>query len=276
MNAETFTIALISEIFYGGDAEGELHRRLAEARSRGAQLAVLPELPLNPWSPATRIARDEDAEPPGGSRAQVLAEAAKAVGIGLVGGAIVRDPATRRRLSTALVYDSHGRLLATFAKLHIPCEPGFWESSHYDAGADFARPIHGFTMPIGVQICSDANRPEGTHLLAALGAEAILVPRATEQRTYERWKTVFRANAITSAAYVLSVNRPRAEQDVLIGGPSIAVAPDGQILLETTDTVGVVTLDRAAIRRARVEYPGYLPVRMDLYAAGWASATAPR
>jgi hypothetical protein len=66
------------------------------------------------------------------------------------------------------------------------------------------------------------------------------------------------------------VNRPDAEDGVLIGGPSIAVGPDGGILLETTDPVAVVRMSRGVIAKARVDYPGYLPIRADLYAEAWA------
>ena len=55
-----------------------------------------------------------------------------------------------------------------------------------------------------------------------------------------------------------------------IGGPSIAVDPAGNVLLETTDTIGLVTLEREVVRRARADYPGHLPVRARLYADGWA------
>jgi len=267
----TLTIALISDVFFDDRPAERLRARLAEAESAGAALAVLPELPLNPWSPATKSARDDDAEPPDGPRSKMQSEAARSVGIGLVGGAIVRDPATGWRHNTALVFDSSGRLAATYQKAHIPEEPGFWETSHYAAGEFPPQVVQGFGLRFGVQICSDINRPEGSHLLGAMGAEVIVAPRATEQRTYPRWRIVFQANALTSCAFVASVNRPRPEQNVLIGGPSIAVAPDGQVLLETTDPVGVVALDRARIVRARMDYPGYLPVRADLYARAWAS-----
>ena len=108
-----------------------------------------------------------------------------------------------------------------------------------------------------------------THLLGAEGAMAAIIPRASEERTYQRWKLVFRANALTSCLYVLSVNRPAPEEGVLIGGPSIAVDPGGNVMLETTDTIGLVTVDAAVVRKARADYPGYLPVRAALYADAW-------
>jgi predicted amidohydrolase len=272
-SSPTLTVALISDVFYQDDAEQRLQARLDQAKSQGADIAVLPELPLNPWSPATKTPRDDDAESPGGPRATMQANAARAVGIGLVGGAIVRDPVSNVRYNTALIYDAAGAQMASYCKLHIPEEPGFWESSHYEPGLTPPVPIAGFSLPIGVQICSDINRPEGSHLLGAAGAMAILAPRATELATYDRWRVVFQANALTSCAFVLSVNRPEPEQDVLIGGPSIAVAPNGRVMLETTDAVGVVTLDSAKITQARLDYPGYLAMRSDLYAQTWSTIT---
>ena len=262
------TVALISEVFWEPDGAVRLKERLGEAAERGADMAVLPEIPLNPWSPSTKDAREEDAEPMDGPRTRAQAEAAAEAGIGLVGG-IIHRAENGRRTSRALVIDAGGSVVATYEKLHLPEEPGFWETSHYDAGTAAPKRIDAFGLPIGVQICSDSNRPEGAHLLGAQGAMAILNPRATEEKTYQRWKTVFLANALTSCVYILSVNRPHPEDGVLIGGPSVAFAPNGELLLETTDRMGLVTLDAKAVTDARRAYPGYLPVHARLYADAW-------
>jgi len=263
------TVALISEVFYEADGPARLIDRVAEAAGRGADLAVLPEISLNPWRPATKSVVEEDAEPEGGPRTQAMAEAARRARIGLIGGIIHRDSSTGRRTSRALAFDAVGQIVARYEKLHLPEEPGFWETSHYEPGSEPPRRVDVFGVPIGIQVCSDNNRPEGVHLLGAGGAIAAIIPRASEERTYQRWKLVFRANALTSCLYVLSVNRPAPEQGVLIGGPSIAVDPGGNVVLETTDTIGLVTLDAAVARKARAGYPGYLPVRAALYADAW-------
>ncbi|MDQ2854563.1 MAG: carbon-nitrogen hydrolase family protein [Chloroflexota bacterium] len=263
------TVALVSEVFWEPDGIGRLGETLDQCVQRGADLAVLPELPLNPWRPATKEPRDEDAEPMDGPRASALAAAAREAGIGLVGGIIHLDSATSRRTSRVLVFAATGELVATYEKLHLPEEPGFWETSHYEPGSLAPQRIDAFGIPIGVQICSDANRPEGSHLLGAQGVQAILIPRATEEKTYQRWKIVFRANALTSCSYVLSVTRPDPESGVLIGGPSVAVDPNGSVLLETTDRIGIVTLESSVVSAARTAYPGYLATRARLYADAW-------
>jgi N-carbamoylputrescine amidase len=262
------TVALVSEVFWEADGAQRLKQRLAEVAERGADLAVLPEIPLNAWRPSTKEARPDDAEPMDGPRATAQREAAAEAGIGLIGGIIHRDEAGRRT-SRALVIDAGGEVRATYEKLHLPEEPGFWETSHYEPGTEAPKRIDAFGLPIGLQLCSDNNRPEGVHLLGAQGAMAMINPRATEEKTYQRWKTVFRANALTSCLYVLSVNRPYPEDGVLIGGPSVAFDPNGELLLETTDSVALVTLDAKVVTDARRAYPGYLPVRARLYADAW-------
>src|SRR5689334_9288936 len=121
----SLTVALVSDVFVQPDDEPRLLATLVEARSRGADLAVLPEIPLNRWSPATETAKEEDAEPPGGPRHDRLGRAARTAAIALVGGAIVRDPKSGRRHNTALVFDTAGMLVGSYRKVHLPEEPGF-------------------------------------------------------------------------------------------------------------------------------------------------------
>lgn len=284
MSDTTLRVALVTAVFHdapagdgggghppGADASGgdRLRDLLQGAAAAGADLAVLPELPLDRWSPATREPDPDDAEEPGGPRQSLMSEAAAGAGIALVGGAIVRDPATGRRHNTALVYARDGRVLARYRKLHLPSEEGFWESDHYEPGSEPPGVVDLTGVRLGLQICSDVNRPSGLQLLAARGAEVVCVPRATPAETWARWRLVLRAGAVTSAAWVVSVNRPGPEGGVPIGGPSVVIAPDGTVAAESTDPVAVVTLDRDAARRARADYPGYLPLRAGVYAEGW-------
>lgn len=264
-------VALIHEVFHGDGGPARLRQRLDSAKQAGAELALLPELPLQPWIPATRQRRDRDAEEPAGPIHHALSAAAAQAGIGIFGGAIVREPGSGRRFNRALLFDAAGHRVAAYDKCHIPLEEGFWEGDHYEPGDEPPARIDAFGMPLGIQICSDIQRPFGAQFLAALGVEAILCPRATPPASYERWRRVIRVNAITAACYVLSINRPEPESGVPIGGPSLAVGPDGALLAEPTDPLTVVTLERARVAEAREDYPGYLDLRANLYARAWSS-----
>jgi predicted amidohydrolase len=270
MSGHGLNVALVREVFLGPGAAVRLEESLGQARAAGAELALLPELPLNAWCGAERQARDEDAEPDGGARHQIMAAAARGAGIGLVGGAIVRA-ADGRRFNTALVFDAGGQLVSWYRKVHLPEEEGFWETSHYQPGPAPPEVVTAFGLPIGIEICSDVNRPELAHALAGAGACAVLAPRATEGGTFDRWRLVLRATALTSASWVLSVPRPAPEQGVPLGGPSIAIAPDGEVVVESTERLVTVAIEQAAVEQARRRYPGYLAVRSDLYARAWAA-----
>jgi len=275
MSAGALKVAIVHEVFHGPEGTDRLRRRLREAREAGATLALLPELPLHPWVPASREARDRDAEAPEGALHQSMAEAAREAGIGVHGGAIVRDPAAGKRFNRALLFDRQGELVGTYDKMHVPCEDGFWEADHYEPGEMLPRPIDTFGMPLGMQICSDVQRPALSNALGAMGAELILAPRATPTTSYERWSTILRAIAISSVSYVISVNRPAPEGGAPIGGASVAIAPDGTVLTETTEPLTTVALDRSVVEEARRDYPGYLDVRADLYARAWSEVNRP-
>jgi len=264
---ESLKVALISDIFIGEKAQRHLVARLQEAKRLGAELAILPEIACNPWSPATKQPRDEDAEPIGGPRCSMQSSAAKEVGIGLVGAAILNDTGTR--YNTCLLFDDMGDVIGTYQKHHLPEEEGFWETSHYAPGIE-GFPIFDFRgWKIGIQICSDMNRPQGSHLLAAQGVDIIVGPRSTEQATYERWRPVWIANALTCGCYICSVNRPTPEQGVGIGGASIAISPHGEVIAERCEAITLFTASQSTIKQARIAYPGYLPYRSDMYAQGW-------
>jgi len=274
MSTSTLRVALVTELFCD-DPDGErLSGRLAEAGAAGAELAVLPELPMDPWVPATRTVDPADAEEPRGRRHRALARAARGTGVAVLGGAIVRDPGTGARHNTALLFAADGGLLASYRKIHLPYEEDFWEAAHYQPGTSPPEVVDGFALPIGIQICSDANRTSGCQLLAAQGAGVIFVPRATPAASWPRWRLVLRADAVTAACWVVTVNRPATGAGSPVGGPSAVIAPDGALARETTDAMTVVELDGAAVAAARADYPGYLDYHPEVVRDGWANVVA--
>lgn len=270
MTKAPLTLALIQDVFPNPADHPRLHEHLAEAKAAGADLAILPELPLDPWYPAERTSKPEHAEGKEGPRHRALAEAARQEGIGVLGGVLFQEE-EGRRFNRALLFDASGALLGHYDKAHLPAEEGFWEGDHYEASSIPPRPIEFGRWPLGLQICSDANRPIGAYLLAAAGAACVINPRATEAATFHRWRKVLQANALVSGLYVVSVNRSRSELGVNFGGPAVVYAPDGEVVTESEETVTLVDLDPAQIEKARQGYPGYLKWNRKLYTDGWAS-----
>ena len=265
IGSDSLTLALVSEVF---STEDELVSCLKAARNQGADLAVLPELPLNEWSPATKKARVEDAESPGGWREIVQCNAARRAEIGVLGG-VIQVMSDGRRINLALLISAQGDIIDSSAKHVLPDEEGFWECDHYEPVEDPPEVIEFMGAKVGVQICSDANRPTAAQLLAAQGAHVILAPRATSISSWKRWRLAYRAMALTASTWVVSVCRPRPEFGVEMGGPSLVVDPMGEVVLETTERIATVVLDRRAVEDARQSYPGYLAWPAKTYVTGW-------
>ncbi len=61
--------------------------------------------------------------------------------------------------------------------------------------------------------------------------------------------------------------RRAARRSIIRGGPP------GDVLVESTEPIALVTIDRNIIEQARQRYPGYLTTRAELYAEGWKSVT---
>ncbi len=262
---QSITVALISEVFRSEDT---LCASLHTARKQGADLAILPELPLNSWSPATKIQSPDDAEPPGGAREMILRNAAHKTSTAVLGG-VIRQLSDGRRISLALLIDTQGQIVGASPKHVLPDEEGFWECDHYEPSHDPPEIIEFYGCKLGIQICSDANRPSAAQLLAAQGVQVILAPRATSPSTWERWCLAYQSMALTASAWVVSVNRPQMEYGVEIGGPSLVVNPMGDVVLETTERISTHSLDLQEVTDARKTYPGYLAWPAETYITGW-------
>ena len=261
----SLSVALVREVF---NTENALISCLQVARNQGAELAVLPELPLNVWSPATKTAKVEDAERPGGYREAMQCNAARRASIAVLGG-VIRVAKDGRRTNLALLISEQGDIIGSSAKHVLPDEEGFWECDHYEASTDPPHVLDYRDMKLGVQICSDANRPTAAQLLAAQGVQIILAPRATSPSSWNRWRLAYQSMALTASSWVVSVCRPRSEFGVSIGGPSLIVNPMGEVTLETTERIITRELDLRAVADARQAYPGYLAWPTKMYIAGW-------
>lgn len=265
MEGQSISVALISEVFCSEDA---LVESLMKASEEGAELAVLPELPFNAWSPATKIVNPKDAEPAGGPREMTLRNAAKKMGIAVLGG-LIRELPDGHRINLALLVDANGEIIGASEKHVLPDEDGFWECDHYQPSQHPPEIIEFQRAKLGIQICSDANRPTAAQLLGAQGVQVILAPRATSPASWARWRLAYRAMALTTSAWVLSVCRPQSEFGIEIGGPSLIVNPMGDVVLETTECLSTYEIDLQEVSDARKAYPGYLDWPAETYVNGW-------
>jgi deaminated glutathione amidase len=240
-------------------------RHLLEcAAAQGAELAVLPEyFCLIGQHDADKL---RIAEPEGqGPMQQVLADAARALGLWVVAGTLpIRTPLAQRVSNATLVFDPQGRQVARYNKMHLFAFDNGHES--YDEARVLVpgeAPVH-FELPsrdghrwrIGLSVCYDLRFPE---LYRALAADLYLVPSAFTHTTGQaHWEVLLRARAIENLAYVAASAQggvhPNGRRT---WGQSLVVHPWGQVLAQQAEGEAVVLADcdAAELARCRAQLP---------------------
>jgi predicted amidohydrolase len=230
-------------------------RLVARAKSRGAEVVLLPEnfAYFGPEAEKRRLAEPLD----GGSVTGALRDMARENALCVIGGGFPERTADALRPhNTLLVVGPDGADIAVYRKIHLfDVELGgggsYAESDATSAGSAIAvAEVAGFKL--GLSICYDLRFPELYRALSQQGAEVLLVPAAFTLHTgKDHWHVLLRARAIEAQAFVVAA----AQQGAHPGGRqtyghSLIVDPWGTVIAEASDGVGLVT---ATLERSRLE-----------------------
>jgi N-carbamoylputrescine amidase len=157
-----------------GETEANRRRGLAwlqRAADEGAGLAVLPELGVTGYAPATRDEAIRLAEPVPGPSTDRWADLARRTGMTIVGGLAERDGDRCYNAAATVTPDG---TTSVYRKAHLFDR----EREVFDPGdTGFATVTTPFGT-LGVLICFDLRFPEAARTLALRGAEVVAVPTA--------------------------------------------------------------------------------------------------
>ena len=286
MTAHSLKAALIQEINHG-DAEANLkviENRIAEAASTGAKLILLQELHNGAYFCQHESSQEFDrAEPiPGPSTVRLSALAAKH-GVVLIASLFERRAAGLYH-NTAVVFETDGRLLGKYRKMHIPDDPGFYEKFYFTPGDLGFEPIQTSLGKIGVLVCWDQWYPEAARLMALAGAEILVYPTAIgwdpddsdaeRARQREAWMLSHRGHAVANGIPVLSCNRtgfepsPLGASGIQFWGSSHIVGPQGELLAEAGQNAPEILyadIDLQRSEQVRRMWPFLRDRRIDAY-----------
>ncbi|MBX8630933.1 MAG: acyltransferase [Thermoplasmata archaeon YP2-bin.285] len=226
-------------------------RMIDEAARRGADIVCLPELFETTYFPAIENANAEAVELPGRT-AERLSSCARENGVTLIAGSVF-ESYRGRRYNTSLIFDSEGRQIGIYRKVHVPHDPYFYEKNYFSPGRSY-RVVATEKCKVGVLICYDQWFPEAARVNKLLGADVLFYPTAigtvstieqTEGDWKEAWKTVQRGHAIANSMVVAAVNRVGTEGDMNFWGGSFVCDQFGNIIAEADDSecVTVATCD---------------------------------
>lgn len=268
--------AAVIQMHSGAEVAPNLRRArhlLQRASSAGAVLAVLPE--NFACMPASSRDRRQAAEADGtGPIQDFLAATAERLGMWIVGGTVPLHADGRRVSPAVLVYDSRGRRVARYDKVHLFDVEVPGRREHYRESAHFApgRRLVALDTPVGrmgLAVCYDLRFPEFFRALALRrGCEVFAVPSAFTSTTGRaHWSLLVRARAVENQCFVLAAAQGGMHPDRReTYGHSMIVGPWGEILARLARRPGMAAadLDRAAQRRLRRSFPVLEHVRPGL------------
>ncbi|MGH3586251.1 MAG: deaminated glutathione amidase [Pseudonocardia sp.] len=226
-------------------------RLVREAEAGGVDLLVLPEGVLARFVEDRERIR-EHAQPLDGPFVTGLAAVTVGTAVTVVVG--IHEPSGGDKPYNTLVVLRDGEVVQTYRKLHLYDAFRMAESDNVSA-ADVVPPlvdVRGFA--VGLMTCYDVRFPELARLLAAAGADLLVLPAAWVRGPLKEhhWRTLVTARALDNTVYVLACGECGARnigQSLVVDPLGVPVAQAGE---DPTTVTALVTRDRLTAARSRL------------------------
>jgi predicted amidohydrolase len=244
---------------------------IAEAAQAGAELVALPEyFCLMGLREQDKLAIAEplaDAKAPDASSTpmqHMLAEAARAHGVWLIGGTLpLQSHEPERVFNSVLVFNPQGERVARYNKIHLfsfdDGQRRYHEAASLTPGTEPVSFImhsrSGEPWHIGLSVCYDLRFPElFRHLGEQQPLDLIVLPAAfTDTTGKAHWELLLRARAVENLCHVLAPAQGGAhENGRSTFGHSMVIGPWGEVLAVQDEGPGVVLADISLAKQASV------------------------
>lgn len=234
----------------------------AEARRRGSDLVVFPEL----WSTGYDLEQvQEYATPIDRGLFAETANLAREHEIHIL-GSLLEDSAQGFR-NTATLFSPEGQLLAQYSKVHLfrPME----EDVYLVAGEE----ARVFAFPWGksaLAICYDLRFPELFRKYALGGAKVVFLVAEWPWPRLVHWQTLLKARAIENQVFVVACNRVGESGEWSFFGHSGIYDPSGELLAGAAEDEILVTssLDLDMVDSVRQSMTVFEDRKDDVYTDG--------
>jgi predicted amidohydrolase len=242
----------------------DLHRRvIGEARERGVELLVFPELGLTGY-----LLQDLNAEVAMRQDDQRLLTLAREAGdMSVVVGFVEESDEHQLYIAGALLEGD--RIAHVYRKSYLPNYGLFDERRFFATGGQLRAVDSRLGVRLGLCICEDFWHLPVPYLLALDGAQVLVNISSSPGRdiaavvedelgTAQSWRTLMRAYAQLTTSFVVFVNRVGVEEAVTFWGGSQVISPSGDVLCAAPLLeVGLhtVEIDLDDVRRERVALP---------------------
>lgn len=262
MNTLTIALAQI-DLALGNSSKnfGTVRAAIVEAKARGADIVVLPEL----WSTAYDL--EHAAAHATGLDAGMfaaIANAARENQIAVVGSLL--ESRDGHVYNTATFVEARGNRVGAYRKLHLV---PMLDEDKYLAGGDDARVFDmepWGTFALG--ICYDLRFPELWRHYALAGARLAFLSAEWPIQRIAHWRTLLPARAIENQIFMIGCNRVGTSKDQTFGGHSMIVNPWGEVLVEgdEREALLVAQIDLDLVEQVRQRVPVFRDRRQEVYA----------
>ena len=227
---------------------------MREARSRGAQFVVFPELTLTTFFPRywmtdqAEIDRFFERSMPG-AETQPLFDEAKKLEIGFYLG-YAEMTAQGERFNTAILVDRRGNIVGRYRKIHLPGHADHkpkapfqhLEKKYFQVGNDGFKVWRTMDTLIGMCICNDRRWPETYRVMGLQSAEIVALGYNTPSwnihwnepphlRMFHHLLSL-QSNAYQNALWVAAAAKCGFEDGFHMIGGSAIVSPSGEIVAQ--------------------------------------------
>ena len=228
---------------------------MREAKSRGAELVVFPELALTTFFPRWHI-EDQDElnsfferEMPSRETAPLFEEADRlGVAFHLGYAELAQEDGRERRFNSAVLTDRRGRIVAKYRKIHLPGhgEPDptrafqHLEKRYFEPGNLGFKVWDALGGRMGILICNDRRWPEAFRVLGLQSVEMVLIGYNTPALNGQRFEPphlrtfhnhlTMQAGAYQNGTWVVGVAKAGREEGVDMMGGSAIITPNGEIV----------------------------------------------
>ena len=251
------------------------HDLLDEARGKGADLVVFPELGLTGYQLqdlASEVAMRLD-DP----RLAELAAATR--GLSAIVSFVEESADHRLFIAAALLED--GAIVHVHRKLFLPTY-GLFDERRFFAAGDLLRAVPSRTgVGIGIGVCEDFWHLSVPQLLALDGAQILVNVSSSPGRdlaatnevglgTATSWRTLMRTYAQLTTSFVVFCNRVGVDESISFWGGSEVIGPNGQAVFSAPlydEGLFTVSISTADIRRERIALPLLRDERPELNVA---------
>jgi predicted amidohydrolase len=265
---ETVNIALAQIFCRPGDKEGNLKKieqAAVQAKRKGAQLLILPELSLTGY-----VVRDEiyglaeDIPGPSTRRIETLA---KKKGLHIVFGMPEVSGDTKATLHNTAVLVGPKGLIGKYRKMYLPTHSVFEEKRYFRPGyqpAVFKTDLG----KIGLIICYDIYFPEVVRLARLEGAQLIVCISASPSVRRTFFEVLTAARAIENVAFLAFVNLVGIEDGLQFWGGSRLLGPNGKVLVQAKydkEDLVLAGIDYSDLRPIEAFVPVLKDLRPELF-----------